>query len=242
MAGKKIDWPEYGRHAFLLAYIVAVVAGIVCFRLFAPSLPLLIVWWILLGIHFFYTAAVLAEGLAAVIYDFLPRAPIPHVLTSEKKRKYRITVLIAAYLPNEQDLILETVAHWLTRINFGTVPYRVVLSYNTPKPLPVEQQLAALAAVEPRLTVISTPDSKSKARNVNYALTQIPPINPDEFEIVSVMDADHLPREDVYEYVLSNFESRPELDIVQGRCVIRNVRDTWVTRVISVEFDMIYNL
>jgi cellulose synthase/poly-beta-1,6-N-acetylglucosamine synthase-like glycosyltransferase len=99
-----------------------------------------------------------------------------------------------------------------------------------------------LAAVEPRLTVISTPDSKSKARNVNYALTQLPPIKPDEFEIVSVMDADHLPKEDVYEYVLSNFENRPELDIVQGRCVIRNVRDTWVSRVISVEFDMIYNL
>ena len=65
--------------------------------------------------------------------------------------------------------------------------FQVILAYNTPEPLPIEDVLRDMAAHDSRLCLLRVADSRSKAENVNAALKVA------TGEIVAVYDADHLP-------------------------------------------------
>ncbi len=158
----------------------------------------------------------------------LPPAP-PEVSSEELPR---CTAVIAAYLPNEQDIILETVLHMLGRVAVPPEKFQVLLAYNTPETLPVEQALRDLAAHDPRLTLLRVPDSHSKAENVNAALAHA------TGEIVAIYDADHLPETRCFHKAWRWLSGG--YDVVQGRCIIRNHDENWLTRTVAVEFDTIY--
>ena len=120
------------------------------------------------------------------------------------------TAIIAAYLPNEQDIIWETIQHMLTQIDVPGDQFQVILAYNTPESLAIEADLQELAARDPRLLPLRVAGSKSKAENVNAALGAA------TGEIVAVYDADHLPAPDCFRRAwrwLGN-----GCDMVQGRC------------------------
>lgn len=142
------------------------------------------------------------------------------------------TTVIAAYLPNEQDIILETLAHHLARVNVPADRFEVILAYNTPHALEVEDALRELAERDGRLRLLRVVDSRSKAENVNAALAEA------RGEIVGVYDADHWPEPDCYckawRWLAHGY------DAVQGRCVIRNFSENWLTRTVGIEFDCIY--
>ena len=151
--------------------------------------------------------------------DDLP--PLPHC-----------TAIFAAYLPNEQDIIMETLAHVLSQSDVPPDRFQVILAYNTPESLAIEADLQALAVRDPRLVPLRVAGSKSKAENVNAALGVA------TGEIVAVFDADHLPAPDAFRRAWRWISEG--CDMVQGRCVIRNHAHNWLTRTIAIEFDTIY--
>jgi len=146
-----------------------------------------------------------------------------------------VSVIVAAYLPNEQDIILETLEHWLTQVEAPTVGWEVVLAYNTPTPLPIESQLEELAQQFPELVLLPVPGSTSKAENLNTALQRV------KGEMTCIFDADHLPARDCLMRGWAWLQ-HGDYDGVQGRNIIRNYDDNWLTTLIAVEFECIYGV
>lgn len=142
------------------------------------------------------------------------------------------SAIIAAYLPNEAATIRDTLDCFLARADDYPAGLQVVLAYNTPDRLPVEDELAALAARDSRLLVLRVEGSTSKAQNVNAALEVV------TGDIVGIFDADHHPAPGAFSRAwrwLSN-----GYDVVQGHCVVRNGAASWVSRAVAVEFESIY--
>ena len=152
----------------------------------------------------------------------------------------RVATVVAAYLPNEADTILETVKHFLSlpdreRGPGGRGGLQVVLAYNTPFHLDVEEELARLGEQHEDLVVLKVPDSTSKAQNVNAALHVA------DGELIGIFDADHHPMPGAFDRAWE-WIGDPEdpADVVQGHCVIRNGDTGWLARLVAVEFEQIY--
>jgi cellulose synthase/poly-beta-1,6-N-acetylglucosamine synthase-like glycosyltransferase len=142
-----------------------------------------------------------------------------------------MTAVIPAHLPNEAATIVETLEAFLA-VEYDR--FEVILAYNTPLPLPVEAELAALAAADPRLTVVPVPFSTSKAQNVNAALHLA------TGDVVGVFDADHHPAPDSFARAAAWLANGA--DVVQGRCVVRNGGASRVSAVVAREFDVLYGV
>lgn len=140
------------------------------------------------------------------------------------------SAIIAAYLPNEAATIVETVRCFLAAQYAGQL--QVILAYNTSRRLPVEAELAAIAAEDPRLVLLDVEGSTSKAQNVNAALAVA------TGEFVGVFDADHHPMPDAFERAWRWLSAG--YDVVQGHCVVRNGDESAVARMVAVEFEQIY--
>lgn len=140
------------------------------------------------------------------------------------------SAVIAAYLPNEAATIVETVESFLRLDYPGEL--EIVLAYNTPHPLPVEDTLHEIARREPRLVLLPVAGSTSKAQNVNAAVTRV------RGEFVGIFDADHHPAptafRDAWHWLSNGY------DVVQGHCVVRNGDSSRVARLVAVEFEAIY--
>ncbi|OZM71047.1 histidine kinase [Amycolatopsis antarctica] len=163
-----------------------------------------------------------AENLYALDPDLPPERP--------PGRAPAATAIIPAYLPNEAATIVDTLRSMLKQDYDG--PLQVILSYNSPRTLPVEDELRELAKADSRLVLMKVPYSTSKAQNVNAALEVV------KGEFVGVFDADHHPAPDAFERAWRWISGGA--DVVQGHCVIRNGRASWVSRMVAVEFESIY--
>ncbi len=146
----------------------------------------------------------------------------------------RSTFVVAAYLPNEQDLIVDTLEHILSRVNRPMDGLELILAYNTPTELPVEADLQALAARHPELKLLRVVDSESKAQNLNAGILAA------TGEIVGILDADHHPMPDCFERAWRWLSH--DYDVVQGRNIIRNYDDNAITKMVSVEFECVYGI
>jgi cellulose synthase/poly-beta-1,6-N-acetylglucosamine synthase-like glycosyltransferase len=146
----------------------------------------------------------------------------------------RATILVAAYLPNEQDIILETLRHIFETVHRPNGGLEVILAYNTPTNLPVEADLHLLAEAHPELRLLRVEGSRSKAENLNAALALV------TGEITCILDADHFPPADCFERAWRWLEY--DYDVVQGRNVIRNHRQNLLTQNIAIEFEMVYGV
>lgn len=147
-----------------------------------------------------------------------PGAKLPP-LGGQKLKAQRLPLpkcsfLVAAYLPNEQDIVLETLDHLLHRIARPAGGLEVILAYNTPRDLPVEVDLRALAEVYPELKLVRVEGSHSKAENLNAAMDQV------TGSVTCILDTDHHPAPDCFERAWRWLENG--YDVVQGRNVIRN--------------------
>jgi len=139
------------------------------------------------------------------------------------------SAVIAAYLPNEADTIVETVEAFLAQ---DYPDLQVILAYNTPRSLDVERELHAIAARDPRFEPLRVEGSVSKAQNVNAALTRV------RGEFVGLFDADHHPEPGSFRRAW-RWLAR-DADVVQGHCVVRNGDRNLLTRLVAVEFEVIY--
>ncbi len=147
----------------------------------------------------------------------------------------RCTYIVAAYLPNEQEIILETLRHLLTRVERPQGGLEVILAYNTPTCLPVEADLQKLAAQYPELQVLKVEGSHSKAENLNAALPIV------TGEMTCILDADHQPAADSIRRAWRWLEGG-RYDVVQGRNVIRNYNHNLLTKLVAVEFECLYGV
>ena len=174
-------------------------------------------------------AAIWVEGLLAL--DPVQPPPAPPELDDDVAYP-SATALVAAYLPNEAATVVETVEAFL-RVDYPG-DLQVVLAYNTPVDLPVEAVLARIAERDPRLVLLRVPGSTSKAQNVNAAMAVV------TGEFTGVFDADHQPEPDsfrrAWRWLADGY------DIVQGHPVVRNGDASWVSRMVAVEFEMIYGV
>lgn len=148
----------------------------------------------------------------------------------------KATIIIPAYLPNEAETIIETL-HAFLRLDYPNL-VQVIVAYNSPHAhMPVEDEMAELAAIHADggrflIEPVRVEASTSKAQNVNAAVGRV------QGRFVGIFDADHHPHADSLRRAwrwLSN-----GWDIVQGRCSIRNGDDSWIARMVAIEFEQIY--
>ncbi|NUP19119.1 MAG: glycosyltransferase [Streptomyces sp.] len=180
------------------------------------------VYWVVVAGLVLSASLILLECLFSLDAPARPTAPAqPYPPAS---------AVIAAYLPNEAATIVDTVESFLRLDYPGDL--EIVLAYNTPHALPVEDTLREIALRDPRLVLLPVAGSTSKAQNVNAAVSRV------RGEFVGIFDADHHPAPDAFRHAwdwLSN-----GYDVVQGHCVIRNGDSSWVARQVAAEFEAIY--
>ncbi|MEM9977093.1 MAG: glycosyltransferase family 2 protein [Cyanobacteria bacterium P01_D01_bin.2] len=206
----------------------------------------------LVALYLTSAAMSMAESTAAVWRRFAERSPLPPARPerlrcllkqglgirgaglSNSQSLPRCSFIVAAYLPNEQDIILETLDHLLNRVHPPQAGIEVILAYNSPVALPIEQTLARLVWKYPNFRPYRVEGSRSKAENINAALDIV------TGEITCILDADHHPAPDCFEragrWIANGY------DVVQGRNLIRNRRENLLTRLIAVEFETIYGV
>ncbi|WP_433338695.1 glycosyltransferase [Spirillospora sp. CA-294931] len=181
-----------------------------------------VMYWVVVAALVTAAALIMLECLFTL--DAVPRPAHP-------ARPYpAASAIIAAYLPNEAATIVETVESFLRLDYPGEL--EIVLAYNTPRPLPVEEALRDLARRDPRLVLLPVTGSTSKAQNLNAAITRV------RGEFVGVFDADHHPHPGAFR--LAWHWLSHGYDVVQGHCVVRNGDSSWVARMVAVEFEAIY--
>ncbi len=146
----------------------------------------------------------------------------------------RCSFIVAAYLPNEREIIVETLTEILEHVERPADGLEVILAYNRPVRLPVEDDLERLAAQHPELRLLHVEGSESKAANINAALPLV------TGEVVGILDADHHPQPDCFKRAWRWFERG--YDVVQGRNVVRNANTNFLTKMIAVEFECTYGV
>jgi cellulose synthase/poly-beta-1,6-N-acetylglucosamine synthase-like glycosyltransferase len=217
--GARLAWQAVGTFAVgtvvpYALYVAFAQAGI---NLTALTYPVVV------GALVVTMVAIVAESMLAVQEDPLDHLPEP-------ERYPAASAIIAAYLPNESATIESTLAAF-QRLDYPG-PLQVVLAYNTPRDLPVEDALRDLAARDPRIELLRVDGSTSKAQNVNAALQVV------TGELVGVFDADHHPGPGSFEraarWIAAGY------DVVQGHCVVRNGDASGLAKVVAVEFESIY--
>lgn len=142
----------------------------------------------------------------------------------------RASAIICAYLPNEAATIVETVEHFM-KVDYPA-GLQVILAYNTPRDLPVETDLREIAEQHPNLLLLRVANSNSKAQNLNAGLARV------TGDFVGIFDADHHPDLDAFHRAwrwLSNGYSA-----VQGHCLVRNGDESFLARMVAVEFESMY--
>ncbi len=145
-----------------------------------------------------------------------------------------MTVMVVAYLPNEADVIKDTLANLLDEVDLPGRGAAGAAGLQHARHAARRVGAAGWAAREPRLDVLRVEDSTSKAENVMAALASV------RGEIVGILDADHQLRPDAAQ--LASRWINAGYDVVQGRCVVRNARENLLTRIIAFEFETIYGV
>jgi DNA-binding response OmpR family regulator/cellulose synthase/poly-beta-1,6-N-acetylglucosamine synthase-like glycosyltransferase len=220
----------------VMRLLVTVPAQIVITQLLAIAVPLAV--YLLLDtfgidiVPIAYVVVVIALLATAILIwteGLLALRPM-HPPRISEDRYVPATAIIVAYLPNEAPTIVETIRSF-QRIDYPA-GLQIVLAYNTPKTMPVEETVAEMARADPRLKVVRVEGSESKAQNVNAALSDA------TGEFIGIFDADHHPEPNGFRRAWRWLDSG--YDVVQGHCAVRNGDETWVSRIVAVEFEAIY--
>ncbi|MEU7489641.1 glycosyltransferase [Streptomyces sp. NPDC042319] len=186
--------------------------------------------WDVGSVMYWVVVAGLLVSAALIIVECLFSLDAPRRPAEPAEPYPPASAVIAAYLPNEAATIVDTVESFL-RLDYPN-DFEVVLAYNTPHPLPIEDTLREMAARDPRLVLLPVAGSTSKAQNVNAAVTRV------RGDIVGIFDADHHPARNAFQHAWHWLSHG--YDVVQGHCVVRNGDSSWVAKLVAVEFEAIY--
>jgi len=178
---------------FVLLLLVSVLGGFVT-RLFDP-----------------------AASLARTLRD--PRAHALAQMQREVLGKVSLTVLLPCYLPNEQPIVMSTITHLIHNLEYG-YPFRLIVCYNTPKPMAFEDELRKLDgfvyANGRSVQILKVEGSTSKAENLNCALESV------DTDLVALYDADHHP--DAHSLLIASAHmAARDIACVQGSTYLRSL-------------------
>jgi cellulose synthase/poly-beta-1,6-N-acetylglucosamine synthase-like glycosyltransferase len=217
--GVRLSWQAVGTFAVgtIVPYTLYVAFAQAGINLTSLTYPIVVMALIVTMV------AIVAESMLAIGEDPLDRTPEPTTYP-------RASAIIAAYLPNESATIESTLAAFRRLTYPGGL--QIVLAYNTPRDLPIEDALRAIADEDPRVQLLRVDGSTSKAQNVNAALQIV------TGELVGVFDADHHPGPGSFERAARWMAAG--YDVVQGHCVVRNGDASGVAKLVAVEFESIY--
>ena len=207
----------------LATYVLGLVVPF-CFYWFFDQVVGFDITW---GVYLFCVFTLVSTGVMILVEATLAW----HQREPPEVDEYPLaTAIICAYLPNEAGTILETIDGFLNNGYEGGI--QIILAYNTPTPMAVEKELHALSDVHPNLDVVRVEGSTSKAQNVNAVLHMA------KGAFTGMFDADHMPRpgsfERAWRWMVDGYS------VVQGHCLTRNGDETWLARMIAVEFESIY--
>lgn len=219
--------------------------------------------------YYFYMVANLYIAVVAVIESFLGLSPVREAqVAAEKVQDGKfptaseqdlptMNMVIVAYLPNEKDIVVGQLMYALEELVYPKEKLHIsklrsghrlllqisqsrstALVYNTPVSIePIETQLHQLAAEYDQLTVIKVPNSTSKADNLNYFFS----IDSRPVDYTGIFDTDHCPHPHNVRWTAERFlKEQEKVDIVQGRCIVYNTNESFLARLIAIEFDKIY--
>jgi cellulose synthase/poly-beta-1,6-N-acetylglucosamine synthase-like glycosyltransferase len=207
----------------LATYVLGLLVPFCIYWFFDKVIGFDITW----GVYLFCVMTLVSTGVMILIEA---RLAIRQKEPPEVDHYPDASAIICAYLPNEAATILETLDAFLNQGYPGNL--QIILAYNTPNPMAVERELHALADQNPWLEVVKVEGSTSKAQNVNAVLHMA------TGEFTGMFDADHMPRPGSFErswrWLANGYE------VVQGHCLTRNGEETWLARMIAVEFESIY--
>ena len=223
------------------AMLVSYFAYSIFFYVVLPRSATKVFWYFYLSLAFAVSTAVTMEASHCITPSKDARRAIRrlretgHFPTPDEKLP-TLDLVIVAYLPNEKDIIKKQIRYALREIVYPKEKITINVVYNTPKPIePLETELQELTQSYANLKVIKVTQSTSKADNLNFFLA-----NEGKSDIIGIYDTDHYPHPHGPRWAAERFCRGDGTDIVQGRCVVYNYDESWVTKLISAEFDMIY--
>jgi hypothetical protein len=229
------DWTPF---FMVLSYFVFSV----CIYIVATPGVMEIFWFIYLLTNTYIASATVVEALMSV--GAFHRAKRANANVAKKDFVFPtldkdlgcLDIIFVAYLPNEQDIIIDRIHYLLEKIVYPRDKLRINILYNTPYLIePLESEMRHLAEKHMELRVIKVPGSKSKADNINYYCTL-----DTGADVSAIFDCDHYPHPYGPRWAMERFATNKTTDIVQGRCVIFNADHNLMTAMIAVEFDKIY--
>lgn len=118
-----------------------------------------------------------------------------------------VAVIIPAYFPNEEKTILDTLNHFISKVN-GVYKINLFLTWNG-----VIDSLL-LSKINSICQVINNPRSNSKAENINSAIEKTK-----NYEYICIYDADARPENDSVYKLKNCIEKDPKIGFVQGRFI-----------------------
>lgn len=228
------------RGACSLVWVVLVVAAPAALFYFALPLSVVnVVYWVSIVSISITNVAIFAELVLAPFWDrYIERSKAGPVDFGTR----HIVAMVSAYLPNEIDILSDTIQRMIDadRPTEHTM-LTVLIDHNGGKAHQV-QRLAGIvagfnAALGPdapvRVVEVENKASRSKAENINYALDYMRRMQPPP-EMVALYDADHQPAPDVFTLAAGRLESSGA-DVLQGRAIIHQGYP-----LIALEYDIIY--
>lgn len=184
----------------------------------------LLVYWIVVVVLLLTAGLIWIEGFLSLRRIDPPEVP--------EDSYGPVSAIIAAYLPNEAPTLEATIREFL-KMDYPA-EFQLILAYNTPFDMPIEERLRQLSLEDPRFVPLRVDGSTSKAQNVNAAISIV------TTPVVGIYDADHHPDPDSFRRAWRWIANGA--DVVQGHCLIRNGDASWVGRMVAVEFELIYSV
>lgn len=213
-----------------------------CLYMYCSEGLIAIFWFIYMCTNFYIAGTTVLEAF----FSITPCREARKIITEAQEKDWFfptanhklpiLDLIIVAYLPNEQDIIMDRATYALEQLDYPRERIRINIVYNTPNSIePLETDLHQLPLQYSHARIIKVPNSTSKADNLNYFFTL-----DTGSDIIAIYDCDHYPHPNSPRWAAERFMADSEVDIVQGRCIVLNSHDTFLTSMIAVEFDKIY--
>lgn len=182
------------------------ICGSIFLYILFPPIVHEVIWYIFAGLQTLTSLSVSTEAMQSIRPSIKARREMRKAEKEGWEKEDlvwpHIDVVLVAYLPNEQEIIMRQVRYALTKIDYPHDKLTINVAYNTPRPIePVETELRELETHHSNVRVISVPNSTSKADNINYFLT-LPNC---KGEIVTLYDTDHFAEPQALRWVAKRF-------------------------------------
>ena len=223
----------------LYAFFVMILVPLVVYS-FLPVHVVAMIYWTISS-AFIATAIWQTVELTATLIARRRRMPEHEEKTSSPNGFPRILCIVPAYLDNEKAILKETLEAYC-RVK-GEIT--VLLVYNVKKKSRTwdfEEYLRltwhGFVTNGVQFFILENESGNSKATNVNYALDWA---QDQIYDYIGIFDADHHPEPNDMILAVQCFQEY-NCDIVQGQCAIRNFSESFLTRLIAMDFTDMYNI